>query len=153
MPLVNYQRNLIEIDLADRVISGTILKQKATFMSLLHNQNTTTGESSAKITVKVSLYAAAGTAYGVRLNGNGISDYTVDLLANNNTVVDATDGTILAIRGDESEDDWSALLDAYTQPVMLQGHFFEYLRENAQVQIGAMIRQHIAQADAMGRFQ
>lgn len=151
MPLLPGARALIEIAVASRTIVDTLIKQKAKFVSLLHQQ-TEAGESLVIVTVRVALFAADGDGFGPALEGPGFSAYEVQLRADNQTVVDAQTGAILAIRLGEPEADWQNKLASYEQPVMLQGDFFEYLRENQPIKIGEMIRQHITQADAMGRF-
>ncbi len=151
MPLLPGARTLIEIPVADRVFLDSVIRQKARFVSLVHHQYES-GESLAHIAVEVRLYAADGDGFGPVLDGPGFAPYRVELAADNQTVVDAQTGAILAIRQGEAEADWQEKLTGYAQPVMLQGDFFEYLRENVDVRIGDMIRLHIAQADAMGRF-
>ena len=74
------------------------------------------------------------------------------LVADNDTIVDATTGQILAIRNDETETTWLAKADAYEQDVMLQGDFFEEVCITLPVVIGNLIKEHITNANAMGRF-
>ena len=154
-----YTPTPIVLPVSDRVVGDTVIKQKARFAGLLHLQ-TDEGECNARITVRVSLYAADATApdgYGPLLDGPGLSRYTAELVADNNTLVDKRDGSILlyngklAIRQLLSAQEWEeAAAPAYA---MLQGDFFELLRENGLPgTIADMIRLHIQQADAMGRF-
>jgi hypothetical protein len=155
MPLLPGTRTPIEIAVSDRISGDTIIKQKARFKRLIHEQFPT-GECVVYILLEVTMYAAQGAEFGPALVGKGFAPYEVPLTADNQTVVDAAPGpnagAILAIRSGQDDTDWQALLNSYEQPVMLQADFFEYLRDNAPIQIAGMIRQHIAAADAMGKF-
>lgn len=151
MALLPGNRTTIVVDVADRQLHDTRIRQRARFVELRHAQ-TESGECRATIIVVVSMYAADGEQYGPRLTGAGFSDYMVELVAANDTLVDAVTGHILAIRTSQSAADWQAELDSHAQATMLQGDFFELLRENQPILIGDMIRQHIQQADDMGRF-
>lgn len=147
-------RTLIELPVADRVSGDTRIRQRARFLSLVHGQSSD-GACTAVITVLVSLYAAQGEDYGEALSGPGLSTYTVSLSADNQTLVDAGTGQILAIRQGEQPADWQARIDELSQErtTMLQGDFFEYLRDNGLPgTMRQMIEQHIQQADEMGRF-
>jgi len=154
MPLVSFPTPVIELPVADRVSGDTRVRQKARFVSLFHQQ---LGESSdARITVRVSLYAADASApagYGAPLSGPGFSAYDAVLSADNRTLVDASNGAILAMQQlGQTAQEWEAVVAGFDQNTMLQGDFFGMLRDTQAVNIGDMIRQHIAQADAMGRF-
>lgn len=151
MPLLAHTPTIIELPVADRVAGDTLIRQKARFVSLLHTQSPA-GECRAVITVLVSLYAADGPGFGPALQGLGFQNYTVELVAANDTLVDAETGQILAMHQGQDAETWQALCNGYTRPVMLQGDWFEAIRETQPVLIGEMIRQHIQQADAMGRF-
>lgn len=150
MALVNYKTRKIEIELADRVIADTVIKQKAKFISLYHSQNET--DSFATITVTVSLYSADNGVYGAELTGAGFSSYNVVLIADNNTIVNAQTGAILLIRSYESNEVWKATAEQFTENVMFQGDFFEMLRDTQSINIGDLIKQHITQANEMGKF-
>ena len=151
MPLVTPTLNPIKVALTDRVFNDTRFKQEAIFESLMHRQNEA-GDSMAQINVTVKYYADNAGSFGTPLHDKGMPDKSVALMADNNTVVDAADGAILVIFAHESEEERTAIANAYEQPVMLQGTFFATLRDNAPIVIGDMIRLHIAQADAMGKF-
>jgi hypothetical protein len=155
MPLILYTPSVIELAVSDRVAGDTRVRQKARFVSLFHQQ-TPEGESSVRIVVCVRLYAAAGDDYGPALTGPGFSSYEATLGADNRTLVDARPehaGDVLAIREfGQTQASWQAVVDSFEQPTMLQGDFFEMLRDNQPVQIGDIIRQHIMRADALGRF-
>ena len=158
MPLIPGARALIEIPISDLVIAGTTVKRKARFTKLIHEQ-VFTGECLALIEVYITLYAedeSTPDGFGPALTKKGFTTFSDTLSADNQTVVDAmpgaTAGDILAIRQGETEAAWQAKLTTYEVPVMLQGDFFEYLRDNEPVLIGAMIRKHILNADAMGKY-
>jgi hypothetical protein len=99
------------------------------------------------------MYAAAGEGYGPALTAAGFSTRTVDLAAANDTLVDAATGEILAINTGQQPAEWTAIIAGFEQDTMLQGDFFEYLRDNGLPgTIRQLIEHHIQQADAMGRF-
>lgn len=143
---------LIELPVADRQQGDTRIRQRARFVGLAHGQSAD-GTCTATITVLVSLYAAEGDGYGEPLTGPGFSPYSATLAADNQTLVAVESGQILAIRQGEQEAAWQAKIEELSRErdTMLQGDFFEVLREQT-IKIGDMIRQHIQQADAMGRF-
>lgn len=151
MPLEHYEKTSIEMPVSDRIFNDTIIKQKARFVALNHSQNEI--ESRATVTAVVSMFANDNGAYGQELTGNGFHPYNVNMVADNNCLVDATDGSIVAIREPgESDAQWRAKADLHEKPVMFQGDYFEYLREHQPLIIGDLIRLHITQSDAMGLF-
>lgn len=151
MPLVTPLRQSIDLPVSDRVFHDTRVRQKACFLSLRHEQQPD-GQCSAYITVVVHLYAATEDGYGPAIDGPGFAPYSVVLVADNNTIVEASTGSILRIRAGESNAEWAAAAEAYEQAVMLQGDFFELLRRYSPIDIEEMIIGHIQAADAMGRF-
>jgi hypothetical protein len=145
MPLLPFQHTPIELPVVDRLPG---IKQLARFLRLTHSQ-ASTGECEATITVLITMYAADGADFGPALSGPGFSTYTVDLVADNNCLVDAATGAVLARRKGATESDWQATIDSFEQPTMRQGDFFEYLRDNGLPgTIRQMIEQHITQSDA-----
>jgi hypothetical protein len=152
MPLIPHIPTPIEVSVSDRKVNDTTIKQKAVFQRLEH-RIAYNDEARVAVTVLVELYAADGDSYGEKLVGPGFAGYTVELVADNQTIVDVTTGEILAINtGYKSKMAWEAEAQGYEQPVMFQGDFFELIRDNQPIVIGDLIRQHIAQADAMGKF-
>lgn len=147
MPLQPGTRALIEIPVTDRTFGDTTIKQKAIFNSLFHQQQAS-GECSAIINVTVRSYASVDGDYGVSLHDKGVPDRQISLSADNHSLVDMTTGGLLAIRRMETNLEWNAIINSFEQPTMLQGDFFELLRENSPIEIGDMIRQHIMLADA-----
>jgi len=150
MPVATYIPGLIELAVSDRIQDDTIIKQKVRFVSLLHSQDQS-GVCVALIRVLVFPFSAAAGDFGAPLTGPYARAYETELVADNQTLVDAATGEIVAIRYLLTAEQWQDMLASERQ-TMLQGDFFHYLRENADVRIGDMIRQHIAQANAMGRF-
>jgi len=158
MPVNPGLRTLIEIPVSDRVYGDTTIKQKAIFNSLYHQQQAD-GQCSAVINVTVRSFAVrklvttgeSGTttySYGESLADKGVPDRQESLSADNNSLVDMATGGVLVTRKFETNLEWDNIISSFTQPTMLQGDFFELLRENAPIEIGALIRQHIALADA-----
>lgn len=91
--------------------------------------------------MSVTLYAAAGEGFGPAFVGQGMSSYTSELVADNNAVVAAATGELLAIRTPQRSDTaWEAVSQAFEQPVMLQGNFFGMLRETQDIRIVDLIR-------------
>lgn len=145
MALLPFQHHPIELAVVDRLPG---IKQKARFVRLSHGQ-AASGECEATITVMVTMYRAEGQDFGPALSGPGFSAYPVELTADNNCLVDATTGAVLARRNGANSVDWQATIDSFPQPTMLQGNFFEYLRDNGLPgTIRQMIEQHITQSDA-----
>lgn len=156
MPLITHTPSPIVVEVSDRKINDTVIKQKVVFQRLEHRIQTD-GTSRVGVSILVELYAANGTAYGEKLTGNGFNSYYDELVADNNTIVDVQTGDILAINviafGYKNQPDWIQQANDFKQDVMFQGDFFEVMRDSQPVQIGALIRHHITQADAMGKFK
>jgi hypothetical protein len=148
MPLVPFAHQPIIVEVSDRTSAGTIIKQKACFLSLHAAQYPTTGEVVVTILVRVDLYADDAGQYGEQLNGKGLSSYEVTLLADNNSAVDPQTGAVLHIRTIQTPAQWADLLEADEAPLMLQGDWFEMLLNTQQVAIGPMLHRFIEQADA-----
>lgn len=145
-------RSIIEVPVSDRVLGDTRIKQKARFTTLTHEQGLD-GVSRATIRLVVTMYAAAGDDFGPALTAAGFSTRTVDLTAANDTLVDAATGEILAINTGQQPAEWAAIVASFPQDTMLQGDFFEYLRDHGLPgTIRQLLEHHIQQADAMGRF-
>ena len=156
MPLVPYVPPLIDLPISDLQVGDTLIRRRARFESLLHQQDAS-GQSFVRITVRVCPYAADGAGYGEALTGPGFASYQAQLGADNATLVDATPGeaagAILAVRAlGQSDEAWQAVADSFAQPVMPQADFFVYLREKEAIKIADVIRHHIQRADALGRF-
>lgn len=147
MPVNPGLRTLIEINVVDRTFGDTTIKQKAIFNSLYHVQKDN-GECSAIINVTVKSYASDKGNYGASLSDLGVPDRFIQLTADNNSLVDATNGTVLVTRKFETNADWDTITNGFTQQTMLQGDFFEMIREKSPIEIGGLIRQHIGLADA-----
>jgi hypothetical protein len=156
MPLLPFTPPLIELQISDLQVGDTLIRRKARFESLLHQQEAG-GQSFVRIVVRVCPYAAQGSGYGPALSGPGFASYSAQLGADNRTLVDATPGeqagSILAVRElGQSDEAWQTVVDSYPQATMLQADFFVYLRENEPIKIADVIRHHITRADALGRF-
>ena len=150
MPLIPFTSNSIEIEITDIVLKDTVIKQKAIFTGLYHTQ--TNGECRVSIFTSITMYASDNGAYGDVLTGSGFQSFTVELVADNHTVVNALDGSILAIRKLEDDAQWLSLADSFDVPTMLQGDYFETVRNTQSINISDLIKYHILQADAMGKF-
>ena len=151
MPLLSPPRTFIEAEISDLVLLDTIIKRKVRFEAMHHHQDAD-GQCRATLFVRLYCYANAAGAYGPQLEGPLFRASRRELYADNNCLVDAATGAILAVRDGRSAAEWETLPASFEQPTMLQGDFFEYLRENQPILIGELIRHHIQQADAMGRF-
>ncbi len=152
MPRLPFSRTIIDVPVCDRQFGDTLIKQRARFTTLTHEQNLD-GTCRVAISVVVTMHATVAGEYGEPLAAPGFTARPYVLAADNSALVDvtpgATFGAILARRGAmETEQQWLDRTDTFAQPTMLQGDFFEYLRENQDVRIGDLIRQHITQSDA-----
>lgn len=147
MPLVPHVPQFIEVEVADRVYGGTILKQKARFMGMNIEQNVITGVANVLVRLRVFLYAESNGGYGGEIVGKGISTYDVSLVADNNCAVDVATGEVKYIRINEPEDVWLQKLADAPETLMLQGDFFEVLMHSAPVEIEPMLRNFMLQAN------
>lgn len=150
MPLINFKSEQIAVNISDKVLGDTIIKQTATFVSLRYSQDER--ESMAEITVLVKPFASNKGAYGDSLISRGINSYYVTLTAKNDTLVEFPSGEIIAVRSNENDQQWAALAALHPTDCCLQGDLMEILREQP-TKIGDIIRHHIAEADRMGRFK
>ena len=148
--LISFTSTPIEIPVSDRVSGDTVIKQKATFVSLYHCQEN--GESKASIDVIVKLYGVSGDTYGAELQGPGFFPYRVTLVADNRTIVNAQTGEIKAIRQFETDEEWIAKAEGFDEPVMFQGDFFEMLR-GMDIKISDLIQANIVHANEMNKFK
>ncbi len=152
MPLLTPTRELIRVPLTDRVFNDTVIKQEAVFDTLEHRQDAINGVAQVHVVVVVRSYANDNGEFGIALHDKGMPDKRVYLVADNLTVVNAETGEIVLIQAADNYFTWEEDIEALEGNVMFQGDFFLQLRDNAPIVIGDMIRQHIAQADAMGKF-
>lgn len=162
MPLLPGLRQVLEIPVSDHVNGSTVVKQKARFTKLTHVQQAD-GVCTVVVSTEVTMYGAdpdSADGYGPALQGSGFFSYPKHLSADNNTVVDVATGAILAIRRERTaeqaahtDEEWAAICASYPQPVMLQGDYFEYVRQNEPIKIADLILLHMQQADAMGRYK
>ena len=155
MPQLPYTRTIIELPVSSIEVGNTLVRQKVRFKSLYHEQ-TPAGQSFVLIAVTVSPYAAEGEGYGPLLTGAMFKTYERTLSADNLSLVDVRPdfaGDVLATRVlGQSDESWQAVVASFEQPTMLQGDFFELLRDTQPVAIGELIRKHIQRADELGRF-
>jgi hypothetical protein len=168
MPLVALPTQIIEMPVADRVFGATVIKQKARYQKLIIGDEN--GTTTVQLLVKVTQYAfdAETGGYGAQLPVD-FPERLITLLADNDTAVKPTDGTLLYIKMSNSAalncltgkleeipqtggGTWRTYLAAKPEPLALQGDFFSLLRDTQPVLIAGLIRQHIQQADAMGKF-
>jgi hypothetical protein len=147
MPLVPFEHQYIDVEVSDRVSAGTVIKQRARFLSMLATQHPTAGVVIVTIKVRVDLFADNMGQYGEQLQGKGLSSYDVTLLADNNSAVDPATGAVLLMRTNQLDTEWQQQLASYPAPLMLQGDWFEMLLNTQSVAIGPMLRQFIEQAD------
>lgn len=149
-------RPAFELPISDLQAGDTILKQKAVFQQLRHEQDND-GYCVVYIGLRIDLYASVNGEYGERLSGRGINSYGATLTAANDTLVDAQTGQVLGVQAaGETAEAWRARIDELSQTAdtLLQGDFFRLLRDNGLPgTIRQLIEHHIQQADALGRFQ
>lgn len=151
MPIQSYSPPPFELEVSDLVRDKTTVKQKVRFLRLEHDDVART----ATVHILVIPHCvAAGGGYGEALTRPPFISYADSIVANNNRLVDARDGSILAERKfntPTADADWLAdiaRVEASLVPAMYQGDYFLYLRDNQPLVIGNVIRQYIQQADA-----
>ena len=150
----------IEVPVSDRQAQETRIKQKARWTGLRVEQDPATGALTVVVDLVVELYASYAGGYGERLLGRGFADYPVTLRADNECAVyfDPTDpanprtGEIRYLQGERDAAEWAQLLEQAPEPVALQGDVFRWMMHHQPVNIGAMVRDFIAQADRDPRF-
>jgi hypothetical protein len=155
MPIQPYTPEPFELEVADRVVGQTVVKQKVRFLRLEHDDEART----CTVHVRVLPFAVAPDGgYGELLSAP-IFQYPLDaIVASNSRLVDQRTGNILAERfatkadGSTGTDtDWLEAIErlkASEVPAMYQGDYFLWLRDNQPLLIGEVIRQYIRQADA-----
>lgn len=154
MPLLRLPQDLIEVRLPNRLISGAFtIGEKARFLTLKHGQNHD-GACIVECHVWVTMHALTPEDdLGAELTGTGFQGRKVTLRADNQTAVEAATGRIVLQKPtDQSYDAWLLEVTAHATDLMLQAEHFIFLRDNAPLVIGDLIRNNILQAIAMGRF-
>lgn len=156
MPLLTSTHDLISVSLKDRNFNDTLIKQQAIFNTMIHRQDLDKGIATVVVTVTIRSYSNDKGIIGVPLNYQGVPDRQVDIVADNNCIVDATTGAILLIKqignSPRVQADFEAAAAKFTQNVMYQGDFFLMIRDKMPITIGDLLKQHILQAEAMGRL-
>lgn len=127
------------------------------------------GASAAWIGVEVNLYAEDDLT--TPLTERGFSAYRRELVADNNTAVDATSGAIVLVRSFDvvqnadgsprlsphpTEEDQAVFAERCRQhpdQLELQGNAFEKMRDKLlPMTLGQLMLYHLQQANLMGRF-
>ena len=145
----------ISVDVSNRVIQDTLIKQRATFTGITISPGLDNNETRVTLTTRVDLFANNAGKYGDILSGFGVSSYEVPLYADNSCAVyfntadpaDPRNGEILENRGFKDRLTWEEELALRPEPVMLQGSFFRMLMGTAQV-IESLIMAEILRADS-----
>jgi hypothetical protein len=142
------------VAISDYVNGSTRYKRKAKWLSFYHAVTPQAGVN-LQLVVLITAYAAVEGSpeeYGPQLIGPQFRAYESTLQADESTLVDATSGEVLAVRGALMPEAWQALTDSFEQDIMLQTEYFARARDLGAVAIAPMVLHHIAQADALGRF-
>jgi hypothetical protein len=147
MALLPYQHTVIEVDVSDRIVNNTIIKQKARWLSMLAAQDALSDLLTVQVRVRVSLYANDNGEYGPPLTGKGLSTYDVTLIADNNTAVNPGTGEVRCIRNNETDEEWLTLVASHHEVLMYQGDWFAKLLNEQAVMIAPMLRDFMLQAD------
>ncbi len=150
----------IEIWLNNRVVGGTECLQLAHSIGFTYQQGRT-GPVALQIKMIVSLFSlpTAEQPTPILLDGTpGFEKHGREafLTADNNTLVDDADGSLLAQREpEETEEQWAARIKALSVncDTRLQLDHFEDQRDNGLIAFGALLRSHIMFADkGLNRF-
>jgi hypothetical protein len=147
---------VIIINVSDRRIGDTIIKQRAIYLGLSENANPNT--PGVVVNTEVRMYAADATApdgYGPELTGEGFYPRPVPLVGNNDYLIDLTTGQVLAERRRQpknglpphTEAEWQAEIRTFPQPCMLQGTQFAYARTYEQFNITDLVTRHMELAN------
>lgn len=143
----------IELPVTNLVVAGTIVRQKARFKKLEHEQHDD-GTCTVLIVVVLECYAAGADPdeYGPKLTGQRFIVEPFKHWGDNDTIVDAATGVTLRIRTNETPEQWEAVHEEYPQATINQGDFFELMRRNGVLDIDDLITYHIQEADRLGRY-
>ena len=154
MPLLPFTPSPIELRVSNKALpGGGRLGQRARFWQFGHTQSPDQlAQSTVLIKVIVTAHDLVGEELGDELSAQGFVPRIVELSADNTTLVEAATGAILADLRGLNLVERQAAIDGFAQDTLLQGDFFELLRDTAPVKIGDLLRQHLQQADALGRF-
>lgn len=139
MSLTRYTPDPLEVAVADHTASG--LKQKARFIRLEITDDY----------VRLYLIVFFFTASNERLGGKGFAPYEVILTADNNTVVNTNDGSILLEKGTLTNEEFLIQAEELND-AMFEAEFFKMLRDTQQVNIASMIATRIQTANTSGKF-
>jgi hypothetical protein len=133
---------------------GITVQQTAECVGFTYTQNTPFGGCGLAIEVLLRPCCRNEAGELVPLTGGMYRARTEHLVADNRTLVDAADGTQLATRTpDMSAGQWQSIVESFEQATMLQGDYFELLRDNVALKIGDLIRYHMLAADQLGRYR
>lgn len=149
------------IEIPDYVNGTTRWKRKVLFQHFGHD--ILKGVTSLKMVTWRQVFADHNGAYGPALDQAGVPDKQVDLVGDNDCLVDATTGQILATRGDgspgkprETTEQWDSLIAELSaeRDTKLQGDWFADLAAGRLPFSNheAMYRANIIQAYRMGKY-
>ena len=129
----------IELEIPDVVISGTVIKRKATLFTMIYNLKS----KSLALTWDVSHYANDNGAYGMPLTF--IPSYSKDNVADNTTIVDPSTGAFLTdadLYTDGVDADGNPIKVPTNIPQIGQFDWFNNLGENVQINVHNLIKQY-----------
>jgi hypothetical protein len=152
--LETYDAPAMLFPVCDREVAGIRYKQKAECKGFSVHEDDELG-CLVRMTIRLWLYAPDAEApdgYGPRVEGEGFTYRPRELKADDDTLVDAATGEILAERAKCSTEQWAAVRDDPDRAVMGQGNFFQQVRDLVPFINRDLIAQHVHQANAMGRF-
>ena len=153
----------LELRVDDVVHAETRLGQVARVWSLHHEQDDA-GVCSVEIGVKLLLFSLVNGELSERLPETRFVTLKTVLKGNNDTLVEYRTGRILAIRDvpgnvgtavtphTADPADWGALCRSFEVDTMLQGDWFEEIRDGRAIITGEWIVANLQQAYQMGRF-
>jgi hypothetical protein len=151
------KRAFIDLRVDDIVQGDTRFGQVARFFRLEHEQDPDTGICKALIKCRLLVFSLVNGALNEQLPRGRFVVLEPDLVGDNDTLVDAATGQILAIRyqtpATEDPAMWGQVCHCFeNRDVMLQGDWFEEQRDGAAIPVGGWILANMQQAQRMGRF-
>jgi len=153
----------LELRVDDVVQDESRVGQVARAWSLYHKQDDA-GVCTVEIGVKLLLFSLVNGELGERLPETRFVTLNTVLKGNNDTLVEHQTGRILAIRdvpgnagspvtlNTADPADWGALCRSFEVDTMLQGDWFEEVRDGRAIITGEWMLANMQQAHQMGRF-
>jgi hypothetical protein len=143
------------VRVADAVFDKTTVGQEAMVIGFHFKRDVLSLECEVNVDLLVTPRSILPDgSLGEVLKGKLFRTYTQPMNAANDTLVNATTGDVLKIRGQMLSHEWEEAIEEASKDVdtKLQGDWFEDLCAHAAVEIDPLLRKFISDADNIGFF-